>query len=198
MSLFMGLVDLIPVMLFAASAVMLQRGLYERLSKGAFALLCSGTIMVIAAGLYKALWKILYGAGICDFTRLNQAFFPMEATGFLLSGFAGLALILNKREKGGEKLLAAAPAVFSGTMVFVSMMILGVLGFCTGLAAESKREGKKKAAVLYWVSFAFMLMMGYLSSKDFTRASMNWIAQGVNIAGQAVFFMAGRELLGKA
>ena len=59
MSLTMGLVDLIPVILFAVSAVMLQRGVYEKLSKGAFALLCSGTIMVIAAGLYKALWKIL-------------------------------------------------------------------------------------------------------------------------------------------
>ena len=51
-----------------------------------------------------------------------------------------------------------------------------------------------EAAVLYWVSFVFMLMMGYLSSKDFTQASMNWIAQGINCAGMLLLFLGSRSL----
>lgn len=40
--------------------------------------------------------------------------------------------------------------------------------------------------VLAWVC---MLAMGYLSARDFAQASMNWIAQGVNIVGQGSFFL---------
>ena len=40
-----------------------------------------------------------------------------------------------------------------------------------------------------------MLMMGYLSSRDFTQASMNWIAEDVNLAGQAVLLAAARKLV---
>lgn len=38
--------------------------------------------------------------------------------------------------------------------------------------------------------------MGYLSSQDFAQASMNWIAQFVNIVGQGTF-LAGAALLHK-
>ena len=54
MSVPMALVDFIPVFLFGVSAVILQRGLYDKMSKGAFALLSAGTIMVFCAGLMKA------------------------------------------------------------------------------------------------------------------------------------------------
>ena len=40
--------------------------------------------------------------------------------------------------------------------------------------------------VLAWVC---MLAMGYLSTRNFAQASMNWIAQGVNIVGQGSFFL---------
>ena len=93
MSVPMALVDFIPVALFMAAAVILQRGLYDRMSKGAFALFSGGTIMVSAAGILKATWKLLYGAGICDFERLNQAFFPMQSLGFLLAGIAVIAMM---------------------------------------------------------------------------------------------------------
>ena len=54
----MALVDLIPVVLFFAAAVILQRDLYEKMVKGAFALLATGSVMVLLAGVFKALWKI--------------------------------------------------------------------------------------------------------------------------------------------
>ena len=42
-----------------------------------------------------------------------------------------------------------------------------------------------------------MLMMGYLSSRDFTQASMNWIAEGVNVVGQAILLLAAVRLVRK-
>ena len=57
MTLPMALLDFVPVVLFIIAAIVLQRGLYDKMSKGAFSLLSAGTIMVISAGIMKATWK---------------------------------------------------------------------------------------------------------------------------------------------
>jgi hypothetical protein len=189
----MALLDFVPVILFVIAAVVLQRGLYEQMSKGAFALFAGGTIMVIAAGLMKATWKLLYALNVCDFERLNQCFFPMQSVGFLLAGIAVVALLAFPQRKNA--VYAAAPAVFPGTMIFVALMILGCLGFCGGLGILAAKQKKTGAAVLFWLAFVFMLGMGYLSSHDFTQASMNWIAEGVNVAGQAILLLAAGKLV---
>jgi len=44
--------------------------------------------------------------------------------------------------------------------------------------------------MLFIASFVFCLGMGYLSSRDFSESYMNWVAELVNIIGQAVFFAA--------
>ncbi len=194
MSVPMALVDFIPVILFVVSAIIIQRGLYEKMSKGAFALLSAGTIMVITAGLMKAVWKLLYALELCDFERLNQCFFPMQSVGFLLAGISIVALLFFKQKKETVLTAAGAPAVFSGTMIFVALMVLGCLGYCGGLGIYAARRKKTKAAVLFWLAFVFMLMMGYLSSKDFAKASMNWIAEGVNVVGQLILLLAAKSL----
>ena len=196
MSVPMALVDFIPVILFIISTITLQRGLYYRMSKGAFAVFSAGTIMVICAGIFKASWKLLYGAGICDFARLNQAFFPMQSVGFLLAGIAVIAMVFFKQDSTGEKLYAAgAPAVFSGTVIFIAAMVLGALGLCGGLVVESRRRGKTKAFILFILTFIFLLMMGYLGTKDFAKPSMNWIGEGVNLVGQGFFLLASKDLV---
>ena len=65
------------------------------------------------------------------------------------------------------------------------------------LAAFAKKLKKPLAAALFLVSFVFCLAMGYLSSRDFTQASMNWIAEGVNILGQGSL-LAGVRMLDRA
>lgn len=49
-SVSMALVDYIPVIFFAVASVILMRDLYNKMSKGAFALFAAGTINVTAAG----------------------------------------------------------------------------------------------------------------------------------------------------
>lgn len=190
----MALVDYIPVVLYCISAVILQRYFYERMSGGAFALLSAGMIMSIMAGLFKATWKLLFALEICDFDRLNKSFFPLQSVGILLAGIA-LMLMVFARQKG-TSLHSVAPAVFAGTGVFIALMVLGLCGMFLGLSVEAKRRKKKSAMVLFIITFVFMLMMGYLSSKNFEKASMNWISEGVNVVGWSIFLMGSRILTG--
>ena len=189
----MALVDYIPVCCFLIASIVLQRTLYAEMSKGAFALFAAGTIMVFVAGFFKATWKLLYAFGICDFQALNQSFFPMQSTGFLLAGLGCVALaFFRQQEDGGQSVLAgaAAPAAFKGTFVFVAAMVAGVALMDFSLAKIARKRGAALAATLFVVSFVFALGMGYLSSKDFASPAMNWIAEGVNVCGQAIFLVA--------
>jgi hypothetical protein len=43
---------------------------------------------------------------------------------------------------------------------------------------------------LLTVSFLCSLGMGYLSSQDFAEASMNWIAEGINVVGQGTLLLS--------
>ena len=198
MSIPMAIVDFVPVVLFLAAAVILQRWLYGKMSKGCFALFAAGTIMIVCAGIMKAAWKLLFAAGVCDFERLNQSFFPMQAIGFLLAGIAIAALLIFPQGKKAEALYTvAAPAVFPGTMIFVVMMALGSFGMCGGLALTAVRQKKKVAAILFGVAFLFMLAMGYLSSRDFTKPILNWMAEIVNIIGEGALLVATVMLVKK-
>lgn len=179
----MALADFLPVILFAVSAIMLQRDLYHKMSKGAFALFAAGTINIIAAGALKALYKLLYAAGVCDFERLNAMFFPVQSLGFLLAG-AGIVAMLCHRQGKNTACAVAAPAVYGGTFLFVGLMVLGLAGMMAGLGTIAVRMKQKGAAVLFGVAFLCCLSMGYLSSRDFTLAAMNWMAEGVNAVGQ--------------
>ena len=182
----MALVDFIPVSLFLAMGILLMRDLYNKMSKGAFALFAAGVISVFFAGTFKATWKLLYAANVCDFEPLSKMFFPLQALGFLLAGIGCLAMMVHRQGEGVYALIAApaaTPPVYSGTMIFVSAMILGLGMMNAVLAIIAFRMKKWAAAVLFLLTLVLMLGMGYLSSRDFAEASMNWIAEGVNVAG---------------
>ena len=66
-----------------------------------------------------------------------------------------------------------------------------------GLIILCNRLKKRSAIVLFVVSFVCSMGMGYLSSRDFAQASMNWIAEGVNVVGQGCL-LGGVWMLHKA
>ena len=194
-SISMALVDFIPVILFAIAAIILQRDLYNKMSKGAFALFAAGTINITCAGALKATYKLLYAANICDFEALNAMFFPVQSIGFLL---AGLGIIATLTHKQSTPTLAVAPTVFSGTFVFVALMVAGLglmdVGLC--IIAFKMKKQQITTIIVFAISFVCSLCMGYLSSQNFAQAAMNWIAEGVNVVGQGLFFL-GTYLLHK-
>ncbi|MBQ4228051.1 MAG: hypothetical protein II697_07570 [Clostridia bacterium] len=183
----MALVDLVPVLLFAIAGVILMRDLYNKMSKGAFALFAAGLIDVTAAGALKALYKLLYALGACDFASLSSLMFPLQSLGFLLAGIGAVAMLAHRQSS--EAVCAAAPPLFGGTFIFVGLMVAGLGMLDAALCILAKRLKKTSAILLLIFSFLASLAMGYLSSHDFNQASMNWIAQGVNILGQAALLL---------
>lgn len=194
-SVSMALVDYIPVLFFAIASVILLRDLYNKMSKGAFALFSAGVIDVTVAGALKATWKLLYAAGACNFEALDAMFFPVQSIGFLLAGVGVLAMLTHKQSK--TALMAAAPPVFSGTFVFVGLMVAGLGMMDAVLCILAAKLKKPWLIAILVLSFVCSLGMGYLSSKDFAEASMNWIAEGVNVVGQGTLLL-GAWLLHKS
>lgn len=189
----MALVDFLPVLFFGYAAALLQRDLYDKMRKSHFALFAAGTINIFAAGFLKAAWKLLYAAGICDFQALNSMFLPVQSIGFLLAGL-GIALMMTTRKK---VLLAAAPPVFSGSIVFIMMMVLGLGSICTCLSILAVKMKRKGAMVLFILAFLCSMGMGAMSGQDATQAWVNWTEQGINCVGQGLL-MLGVITLDKA
>ncbi len=201
----MGFIDLIPVGAFLGAAILLQRMLYNKVSKGAFAVFSAGTITVFVAGFLKAIYKILLTLRICSFLPLSSQFFPSQTVGFFLAGVAVLAILCHHQ---GNNTVAcvAAPTLFAGivfayqgdysdllnnpfngTMIFVVLMCLGVIVFDGGLAFICAKNKCWVATALLIVSLIFTLGMGYLSTKD---AMNDWIKELVNSIAQGSLLAA--------
>ena len=176
----MALADFVPVFLFGVSGVLMQRDLYNKMPKYAFACFAAGVVNIFMAGFPKALWKLLYAMGVCDFHVLNTMFLPTQSLGFLLAGL-GILIMMGQRKKAA---LAVAPPLFSGTFLFVGMMVLGLGAICGSLAALAVRMKKRGLVPVFFLCFLCYMSMGYLASRDSASVAMNWIEQGVNTLGQ--------------
>ena len=205
----LAIVDFIPVLLYLIAVVILQRDLYHKMGKGNYALFAAGTIMSIIAGLFKATWKLLYAAGVCDFQRLTQAFMPMQSTGFVLTGIALIAMMFTKEAKGEKAsegvqanafalplvLLAAVPAVYSSSMIFIVGLVVGLLLIDLVLGIAAVRQKKIHLLIFFILNFVLMCGMGYMGSSAFEAkmegriALKNWIEQGVNGTAQLLFLL---------
>ncbi len=183
----MALMDYVPVLLFGAAWVILYRDLKNKLGLFPRILLPVGAVLVFAAGFFKAVWKLQTALGANAVELFNKAMFPTQSTGFVLLGIGMLAFMFSKRKSTAHSL----------TMVFVMGNVLGALGMLSGLVWVAKKMKVKPAIPLFILTFVLLMMMGYLSSNDFDKASMNWIAQSVNAVSEALFFI-GSLLLHKA
>ena len=173
--------DFVPVLCFGYAATLLQRDLYDKMRKSHFALFAAGTINIFAAGFLKALWKLLYAAGVCDFQALNTMFLPVQSIGFLLAGI-GIAMMLMKKPMP----FLAAPPLFSGSFIFIMMMVLGLGSICAVLSMIAVKMKKRGAMVLFITAFLCSMGMGAMSGQDVTLAWVNWVEQSINCVGQGL------------
>lgn len=190
----MALMDYVPVACFAVTAVILLRDLYNKMFKGAYALLAAGCVNVFMAGFCKATWKLLYAANICDFVALEEMFLPVNSLGLLFVGLSLIGMLLWKRK---SVTLSVAPVAFTSGLPFIMMMVVGLGGLCAGLSVLSAKMKKAPVMILFILSFVCAMGMGYMSSKDSTLAIINWIEQSINTVSQACL-MLGVILLHKA
>ena len=190
----MALMDYLPVFFFGVTAVLLLRDLYNKMFKGAYALLAAGSVNVFLAGFCKATWKLLYAANICDFVALEEMFMPVNSLGLLFVGLSLIGMLCWKR-KGA--MLSAAPVAFTSSMPFIAMMVVGLGGLCAGLSILSAKMKKGAVMILFILSFVCAMAMGYMSSRDSTQAWVNWVEQSINTVSQ-LCLMLGVIALHKA
>ena len=184
----MALADFVPVILFGISAVLLMRGLYNKMSKGTSACLGVGSCVAFLAGFLKALYKLLIALGVGAFEVLNDIFLPLQSSGLLLTGLA-IVLMLALRKK------AALMAPLTGG--FIGMMVLGLGGMCAGLSVIAAKMKRKALIAVFVLCFFCYMGMGYLAAKKDGSAASNWIEQGVNTLGQ-ILLLLGVSTLDKA
>ena len=190
----MALMDFVPVVFFGITASLLLRDLYNKMFKGAYALLAAGSVNVFMAGFFKALWKLLYAANICDFVALEEMFMPVNSLGLLFVGISIVGMLCRKKK---SVMLSAAPPVIASSIPFIMMMVLGLGGLCAGLSVLSAKMKKGKVKILFILSFVCAMAMGFMSSQDVTLAWVNWVEQSINIISQGCL-MAGVIILHKA
>ena len=190
----MALMDYVPVIFFGITAVLLLRDLYDKMFKGAYALLAAGAVYVFMAGFCNATWKLLYAAGICDFVALEEMFMPVNSLGLLFVGLSLIGMIIWKRKSAA---LSVAPVAFTSSMPFIMMMVVGLGGLCTGLSILSAKMKKAPVMILFILSFVCAMAMGYMSSQDSTQSWVNWVEQSINTVSQ-LCLMLGVIVLHKA
>lgn len=193
----MALADFVPVILFAAAAYLMIRDLHPVMKAGSFSMLSSGQIFVFTAGALKAVWKLLYALGICDFNVLNKMFLPTQSVGFLLAGVGALMLAAtSEKKKDSITLRENVIPVFGGSILFLSMMVVGLGLECICLSIYACRKKAKGAWILFILSFVASMGMGYAGSLDPTLSWVNWMEEGINTLSQG-FLLGGMILLDK-
>ena len=181
----MALVDYIPVLLFLLAADRLIRDLKNKMGKAAHIMFATGSFLVVCAGFLKASYKLLYALNVGDFTWMSNQLFSNQSIGFLLAGLGIMMYVLDRNNRAYS---------FLPTMALVGIMVVGLGAMDAGLCFLTNRLKKRSALICFIVSFFLSLGMGYLSTKNFDKAYMNWIAQSVNIVGQLLLYLGCRIL----
>ena len=195
----MAIFDLLPVVFFIAGTMTIAGDLKHKMTLPSRILFVGGSWIVGAAGLLKALYKLIYSLGLGDFAWMSGQFFYNQAFGFLLAGI-GITIAVTQLDKtkadgsGSGKAYSIVPIPI---MALVGIMVAGLAALDASLCFLAAKLKKRNALVLFIFSFFMCLGMGYLSSRNFEKASMNWIAEGVNAVGQFAF-LAGCNILHEA
>ena len=211
-SLIMGIVDLIPVILFTLAGCIIIKELFNKLRKPFAVMLCSGVTLSLTAGLFKAIWKILLSLNICDFYPFDVMFMPTQSLGFILMGVGLLSLLFMKKEKQETTvnvitlplvilaILATPARQENGSIVFIAFLVIGELLIATSLSYLAIKNKKWLCLVLFIISCIALIVMGAmkpLSTKlnmDVTTA--NWVEESINIVAQSTL-LVGSYLLSK-
>ena len=95
----LALLDAVPVVLFFIACIELMKIFYAKMSPVQYSMFASGGILVFLAGMMKVVWKFLYVMKICDYALLSDAFFPVQSTGFVLTGIQYVRLCKKRKKK---------------------------------------------------------------------------------------------------
>lgn len=191
----MALLDFVPVALFALAMVYFVKDYYKKLRLPFQFCLAAGSVSIFMAGFAKAIWKLIISLTPTDFEPLNKMFLPVQSVGFCLLGASMLSLLF--KEKKGTSLnsllilplfpaLATAATPYQGTMIFISLMVVGQILITISLVSLSAKKKCVVAIILAIVSFICAMGMGSMSALEnqLGVVATNWIEECINVASQ--------------
>jgi hypothetical protein len=177
--------DFIPTLAFLIGAFYLVR--IGRICRGrpCARMLMAGGLLIFLGGFFKAVWKLLYAAGIADIQWMSQGQFVFSAIGFLAVFIAVLYMIR------GQRTLAPSSAILSMAVwkiPFLFLMTVTSLGAEGILAYLSFQRKANLAATGFVIGVLGLLAMGALASAEQTLA-MQWVEEAINAVGQLGFML---------
>ncbi|MEE1229291.1 MAG: hypothetical protein U0K57_10030 [Lachnospiraceae bacterium] len=130
----MAVIDMIPVLLFCASTVVM-------VGRTGNVLVTVGGILVILAGMMKAVWKL-----ICTFSKKDIPLLSKQLRVFMPIGFVALliGLIQKSMTLGGQTVilrLLQLPAVLFLLLMMILVLLLGFLAV----------KGDRDIAIVTWI-----------------------------------------------
>lgn len=194
----MALLDFIPVALFFFGSLRIGKDLSKRMNTADKLVYYWGFLYITGAGTTKALHKLIYAVSGKNIVWMKGQFFVNQSLGFLLMGIALLySLRLTSKSAaadGQESEESGKEYVIIPNGALVCMIIVGMCAVYSSLCKYASKLKCTKAIVMLVISFFLYLGMGYLSSKDFDSAKMNWIAQCLNTSAQALYLLGALML----
>lgn len=211
-SVVMGLMDLLPVILFTLAGCIIIKVMFNELRKPFAVLLCSGVTLSITAGLFKAIWKILLALNICDFYPFDVMFMPTQALGFVLMGVGLISLLFKKKSDNAVANVTVWPLMIlvvlenvaakqvDGNVAFIAMLVIGDIMIATSLCYLAIKNKNWICLVLFIIDCIGLIVMGAmkpLSSKmNMSVTLANWVEESINIVAQGSL-LAGCFLMNK-
>lgn len=202
-SIVMGIVDIIPVVIFLIANLKLMEALHNKLSYKKYAILASGAYMLFFGGICKILWKFLYAFKLCDYVTLTECFFPMQSIGFiLLCVGVGSAVFAKKLPSGGTALLSVGAAVIpvvTSHMPFLLITLIAMTCFNVILAIGSIKLKNAKAVLWIVLSYVGMLCNCFIgvmaNGSDEAVAIYHWIAELSHIFAEVFLLVCVLDLI---
>lgn len=188
----MAILDLIPVVLFLFSCLILKNDLKTKMTKILHIMFITGFSLIFLGGTLKCIWKFLCALNIGNFMVLSDIMFPLHGTGFMAMFISLFFMLRSPKQTSDEKLPVISLA--SVKIPFLTLMTIGTFGFVVCLIRICLKMDKKDYIRYFITYYICMLGMSFLGAKFDNDSLMHWFAQLVNIAGQIALFIGIYQL----
>jgi hypothetical protein len=172
-----------------------------------------GGILIVAAGLTKASWKMIIASTGTDVVWLSQLLFPLMAPGFILAMVAVLAIVRGANGQTNPLWLPIIPLVLIGGAflwadyrIFIAQIERGwfqplLLLVSVGnavmiglLVSASVRRKKWLLAGLFFANIVMTFALQPIAAMDNLSIAMHWLEQSLTAAGAGAFAYAAYGL----
>ena len=201
-SVVMGIVDVVPVVIFLMANLKLMTALHNKLSYNKYAILASGAYILFFGGICKILWKFLYAFKVCDYVTLTECFFPMQSIGFiLLCVGVGSAVFAKKLPANGTTLLSAAAVipVVTTHMPFLLVTLIAMTTFNVILAIGNIKLKNPRGVLWIVLSYVGMLCNCFIgvmaNGSDEAVAIYHWIAEFSHIFAEVFLLICVSDMI---